>query len=218
MPGPRDSVTTMLLTLLPTFALLGATAHSSPSGPAQVPANQLAIPGAIRSADVPAQVQITATHFVATSMVNEHQWLVFMNQERGLVRVRGLQPFESALLPIPVGGAEGMSFELVSRGVEGLLLSSGAFQCTSLAATKSRLFVERTPEALTGWIPRHGGRSLTSVATKPSGLAPIMAAASASVAIRSASPALPHVPIPVPAENRTKDKSRKLKKKKLPPI
>ena len=208
----------MLLTLLPTIALLGAAFHSSPSGPVQVPESQLALPSAIRSADVPAQIQITATHFVATSMVNERQWLVFMNQERGLVRVRGLRPFESALLPIPTGGAEGMSFELVSRGVEGLLLSSGAFQCTSLAATKNRLFVERTSEALMGWIPRHGGRSLTSVTTKPSGLAPIIAAASAPFAARSASPAAPHVPIPVPAENRTKDKSRQLTKKKLPPI
>lgn len=212
MPGPLDPPHAMLLTLLQSIALLGAATHSMPLNSTQVPTGQLLLPGAIRAADVPASIQITATHFMAKSLVNERQWLVFMNQSRGLVRVRGLRPFESALLPIPAGGADGMSIEVLARSAEGRLLSSGVFRCTALASTKSAVFLERTPKALIGWTPRHGGRSLTRVSTKPSALVPTLASASA------AQPVAPHVPIPVPAENRTRDKSRKLNKKKLPPI
>lgn len=212
MPGLKDPPTTMLLTLIHSIALLGVASHTVPTGATQVPTDQLALPGAIRSADVPAQIQITATHFVAKSLVNERQWLVFMNQERSFVRVRGLLPFESALLPIPTGGADGMSIELVTRSVEGLLLSTGVFQCTTVASAKGGVFVERTANALIGWTPRHGGRSLTRLATKPSSLVPILAATAAP------KPTVPHVPVPVPAGNRNKDKSRKLNKKKLPPI
>ncbi len=204
----------MLLTLLQSIALLGAASHALPANSAQVPSDKLPLPGAIRAADVPAEIQITATHFMAKSLVNERQWLVFMNQERGLVRVRGLRPFESALLPIPSGGAEGMSIELIAYSVGGRLLSSGVFPCTGVASSKNAVFMERTPKSLIGWTPRHGGRSLTRLATKPSTLLPTLA----STRARAAQPTAPHVPVPLPAENRTKDKSRKLKRKKLPPI
>ena len=214
MPGPKDLPTIMLLTLLHSIALLGAASHTAPSIAPQVPSKPLERPEAIRIADVPTEIQITATHFVARSLVNESQWLIFMNQERSFVRVRGLRPFESALLPIPTGSTEGMSIELVARSVEGQLLSSGAIQCTSVASAKGGVFMERTKSALIGWTPRHGGRSLTRLAAQPSTIAATLSPRAAS----TAQPAAPHVPIPVPAENRTKDKSRKLNKKKLPPI
>lgn len=201
----------MLLTLLHSIALLGAAPHAAlPTAP-QVPSAESSLPGAIRSADVPAQIQITATHFQARSLVNEPQWLVFTNPERGLLRVRGLRPFECALLPIPADGADGMSIELVARSVDGLLLSTGLFDCAQVESATSGLFIERTKTTLIGWIPRHGGRSLTKITTKRS-------TTFASLALAAPAAPTPHVPVPVPTENRTKDKSRQLGKKKLPVI
>lgn len=196
----------MLLTLLHSIALLGAAPHAAIP---QVPTGDTVLPGAIRSADVPAQIQITSTHFQAKSLVNESQWLVFTNAERGLVRVRGLRPFECALLPIPANGTEGMSIELIARSIDGLLLSTGTFECAQVELATSGLFIERTRTALSGWIPRHGGRSLTKVKAKKSTTLPSLRLAAASA---------PHVPVPVPSENRTKNKSRRLGKKKLPVI
>ncbi|QDV09027.1 hypothetical protein Poly30_45830 [Planctomycetes bacterium Poly30] len=205
----------MLLTLLHSIALLGAAPHSAPSIAPQVPSPESSLPGAIRSADVPAQIQITSTHFQAKSLVNEPQWIVFTNSERGLVRVRGLRPFECALLPIPVSGANGMSIELIARSVDGMLLSTGTFDCAQVESATTSVFIERTKTTLAGWMPRHGGRSLTKVTTKRSLMVPAMNTSTAPAAV--AAPA-PHVPVPVPAENRTRDKSRQLGKKKLPVI
>lgn len=219
MPGPRPAHT-MLLTLIHSIALIGAAAPLGPMGPvtattSQVPSGQVALPSAIRRADVPAQIQITATHFLATSLVNERQWLIFTNAERSLVRVRGLRPFEQALMPIPKGGSEGISVELIARSLDGNLLSTGTFTCEAIESTSCGVFFERTQVGLRGWIPRHNGRSLTSLKTQRS-----TTTAALSTAILSTAPtrkAATHVPVPIPAENRTKDKSRKLKKK-LPVI
>lgn len=189
----------MLLPLLTTL-LLGASAATPASGSIamgapQVPVKDAPVPTAIRTADVLASLELTATHFLAKSRVQESQWLVFKNAEIGWLRVRGLRPFETAILPVPAGGAEGLSIELVGRLESGAYVSTGSFSCEVLRGQS--VFVERTGSALVGWIPRHGGKSLTRLATS-----------AASV----------HVPVPLPSENRKKRKERPVSKKKLPPI
>ncbi|MFT5735259.1 MAG: hypothetical protein ACI80K_001038 [Paracoccaceae bacterium] len=200
----------MLLTLIHTIALIGAAPHATSQPALEVPAMELALPGAIRTADVPARIQITASHFLAKSLVNESQWLIFTNPTSGLLRVRGLRPFECALLPIPTGGSEGMSIELIARGADGMLLSTGIFDCTQVETASFGVFIERQEDSLAGWLPRHGGRSLTRITTSKSVILPTLSAAATTTAT--------HVPVPVPTENRIRDKSRKLGKKKLPPI
>ncbi|MEM8709540.1 MAG: hypothetical protein AAGG01_01195 [Planctomycetota bacterium] len=194
----------MLLPLLTTL-LLGATAPGAP----QVPDKEAPVPAAIRTADVPASLELTATHFLAKSRVQESQWLVFKNSEIGWLRIRGLRPFETALLPVPAGGAKGVSIELVGRLENGAYASTGTFSCETLQG--ETVFVERTATALVGWIPRHGGKSLTRLATQPSD---VIARLNGEPALSAA----PHVPVPLPSENRTKRKERPVSKKKLPPI
>ncbi|MEM9379958.1 MAG: hypothetical protein AAGB93_08395 [Planctomycetota bacterium] len=184
------------------------TAVFALSGAPQVPAAQ-SVPPAIAGTEVPACVQVTETHFVADSFVDEMLWLVFANAH-GLRRVRGLAPHGRTLLPIVDGAAEGMSVEVVARDLQGSFLTSGALDCASL--TGDTVFLSVSDDELVGWIPRHGGRSLTRAHAAPSALP-------ASRLARAAAPApTTHVPVPTPAENRKRDKSRRLKRKKLPPI
>ncbi|MEM1450065.1 MAG: hypothetical protein AAGI22_13195 [Planctomycetota bacterium] len=192
--------------------MIPALLHSAvlaASGAPQVPVAQ-EIPPAIAQTRVPACVQLTETHFVADSFVDEMLWLVFANAH-GLRRVRGLAPHGRTLLPIVDGAASGMSVEVVTRDLDGSFLTSGALDCATL--TGDAVFLSRSETGLVGWIPRHGGRSLTRAQTGAS----VLPAARLAHA-RPATAAATHVPVPTPAENRKRDKSRRLKRKKLPPI
>ena len=186
------------------LALLHIVAAGAPQVPTATP-----IPPAIAAATVPVQVQITETHFMATSHVDRMQWLVFANEELGVRSVRGLAPREQTLLPIVEGSAEGMSVEVVLGSDDGRCLVSGTFDCERL--TGEELFVTQSGDALVGWIPRHGGRSLTRAAAGDSVVPSGLTLARAEIAAT-------HVPVPTPRENRKRDKTRKLKRKKLPPI
>jgi hypothetical protein len=186
------------------LALLHVVAAGTPQVPTATP-----IPPAIAAATVPVQVQITETHFMATSHVDRMQWLVFANEELGLRSVRGLAPRAQALLPIVEGSAEGMSFEVVLEGDDGRRLVSGTFDCERL--TGDELFVTRSGHTLVGWIPRHGGRSLTRAAAGES-------VVPGGQTFARAEAAATHVPVPTPRENRKRDKARRLKRKKLPPV
>lgn len=189
-------------------------------GISQVPVDA-AVPAALPAADVPATVQMTETHFLARSLADEPQWLVFANEERSLIRVRDLAPGERAVLPIVAGAAEGMSVEFVKRNVDGELLTSGLFDCESL--TGESLFFVAGDDQIDAWMPRHGGKSLTRAEAGESCLpaallAPRRVASAPKTAPRAAAQPLSHVPVPLPSENRKRDKSRPIQKKKLPPI
>ncbi len=162
-------------------------------GAGHVPA-PAAIPSAIAQSDVRASVEMTSTHFAAQSFAPMTQWLVFENATNGLKVAQGLAPFSRLIYPIETGAAEGMTVKLVTQSPDGQLLFTGCLDATKL--TGAPIFIQRTGESLTGWIPRHGGRSLT----------------------KAHFAAAPHVPVPLPSENKTRDKSRPIEKKKLPPI
>ncbi|MEM9800210.1 MAG: hypothetical protein AAGA20_07790 [Planctomycetota bacterium] len=179
-----------------------ALLHLAAGSAAQVP-EPTPVPAAIVSSHVCAAVQLSETHLLARSFVDEMQWLVFTNEELGLQRVKGLGPHGELLLPIVTGAAEGMTLELVADSNS----ASGTIGVEEMAAGDS-IFFASDAESILAWTPRHGGASATRVSTGASGL---------PTARSIAAPAA-HVPVPTPAENRNRNKGRRLRRKKLPPI
>lgn len=168
-------------------------------GAGHVPAPAV-IPPALAQSDVRVSVEMTSTHFAAESFAPMKQWLVFENPSIGLKVAQGIAPFSRLVYPIEDGASEGMTVQLVTKGPSGITLFTGSLDVSALIGAP--VFIQHRSESFTGWIPRHGGRSLTRAH-----FAPANQLATA-----------PHVPVPLPSENKTRDKSRRIEKKKLPPI
>lgn len=198
---------------------LALASAGSSTGSAQVPV-EAPIPPAIATTDVPVCVQLTRTHFVAQSFVDEMQWLVFVNEECELRCIRSLGPHERALLPVVAGAADGMSVEIITRSDSGSFLTSGAIDCALLAG--NTIYFNRKGDRFIGWVPHHGGRSLTRAkvgrSTLPHGIVRVVQASATLPVFAEEDSLAVHVPVPTPAENRKRDKSRRLKRKKLPPV
>lgn len=168
-------------------------------GAGHVPAPAI-VPAALVQSDVRASVELTATHFAAESFAPIRQWLVFENPASGLKVAQGLAPFSRLVYPIENGASEGMTVQLVAQGPSGITTFTGSLDVKTLIGAP--VFIQNSSDGLIGWIPRHGGKSLTRAEFTP---------ARPQTAAR-------HVPVPLPSENKTRDKSRPIEKKKLPPL
>ena len=162
-------------------------------GAGHVPAPS-AVPAAIAKSDVRACIEMTSTHFAATSHAPMPQWLVFENTSSGLKVARGLAPFGRLVYPIESGASANMTVQLLTESPTGQPLFTGSLDLESMGGAP--VFLQRRENQVIGWVPRHGGRSLTRATFAPA----------------------PHVPVPLPSENKKRDKSRPVSKRKLPPI